>query len=104
MAGLLAVGVLSTGAACAKKNEDKEALIKILLKSAHTSGVFRYSDLTPRSSLNPQTLVQVRGVVEDDFKYKARMTIDSKDVLDEVVNDDALAVRFVDPTFIARFT
>ena len=104
MASALAVGLLTTGAACAKKNESKEALIELVLKSAHTSGVFRYSDQSPRSPLSPARTAQVRGVIEDDFRYKARLTIDSKDILDEVVNDDALAVRFVDPKYIPNFT
>jgi hypothetical protein len=104
VAGLIAVGMLAAGPACAKKNENKEALIKLVLKSAHTSGVFRYSDQSPRSPLSPSKTAQVRGVIEDDFRYKARLTIDSKDVIDEVVNDDALAVRFVDPAYIPNFT
>lgn len=104
IAGLLAVGVLATGPACAKKNEDKLALLKILQRSAHVSGVFRYSDQTPQTPFFKGSLVEVRGVVEDDFKYKARMSVDSKDVVDEVVSDDALAVRFVDPSFIPNYT
>ncbi|HVV37098.1 MAG TPA: hypothetical protein VHC63_10885 [Acidimicrobiales bacterium] len=98
------VGVLATGPACAKKNEDKLSLQNMLERSEHASGVFRYSDQTPRTPLNPGGLAQVRGLIEDDFRYKARLTVDGTDALDEVVNDDALAVRFLDPSFVSKFT
>jgi hypothetical protein len=101
---LVIVGVLATGPACAKKNEEKLNLQKLLQQSAHSSGVFRYSDQTPHSPFNAGSLVQVRGLVEDDFRYKARLTVDGLDALDEVVNDDALAVRFLDPSFVPKFT
>lgn len=101
---LAVVGVLAVGPACAKKNEDKKALQKLLQKSAHQVGVFRYSDQTPSTVLVPGSLAQVRGLIEDDFRYKARLTVDGVDALDEVVNDDALAVRFLDPSFVPKFT
>jgi hypothetical protein len=46
---------------------------------------------------------QVQGLVEDDFRYKARLVRDSAPVVDEVVNDDAIAVRFAQPTSIGAF-
>ncbi|MEY2417482.1 MAG: hypothetical protein QOG90_162 [Actinomycetota bacterium] len=101
---IVLVGVLATGPACAKKNQDKLNLQRMLQTSAHNSGVFRYSDQTAKSPFNPGSLVQVRGLVEDDFRYKARLTVDGLDALDEVVNDDALAVRFLDPSFVPKFT
>jgi hypothetical protein len=45
----------------------------------------------------------VQGLVEDDFRYKARVAYDSTPVVDEVVSDDALAVRFVEPDRLADF-
>jgi hypothetical protein len=104
LAVVLALGVVATGPACAKKNEDKLNLQKLLQSSAHASGVFRYSDQTPKTPFSPGSVVQVRGIVEDDFRYKARLTVDGTDAIDEVVNDDALAVRFLDPSFVTKFT
>ena len=98
------VGVLASGPACAKKNEDKLHLQRLLETSAHEEGVYRYSDTTPRSVFAPGALAQVRGLIEDDFRYKARLTVDGQDALDEVVNDDALAVRFLDPSYVDDFT
>jgi hypothetical protein len=41
--------------------------------------------------------------VEDDFRYKARVAYDGFPVVDEVVSDDALAVRFVEPNRLPDF-
>ncbi len=98
-----ALSVLATGASCAK-NEDKRTLLDTLDKSSHASGVFRYADETPGTPFAKAQSVAVRGLIEDDFRYKARLTVDSVDVLDEVVNDDALAVRFLEPSFVSKFT
>lgn len=103
VAVVAAAGLLVAGGACAK-NEDKLDLIETLDKSSHSSGVFRYSDETPGSPFTKAQSVAVRGLIEDDFRYKARLTVNAVDVLDEVVNDDALAVRFLEPSFIPNFT
>ncbi|MBA2608394.1 MAG: hypothetical protein H0U92_05625 [Actinobacteria bacterium] len=105
VAALLAVAVVATGSACAKRNEDKEYLIKVLDKSAHTSGVFRYNDETPKSRFLPNgSVATVRGLIEDDFRYKARLSVDGGDALDEIVADDSFAVRFLDPAGLPLFT
>jgi hypothetical protein len=98
-----ALSVLATGASCAK-SQDKLNLLDTLDKSSHSSGVFRYTDDTPGSPFAKAQSVAVRGLIEDDFRYKARLSVDGEDVLDEVVNDDALAVRFLDPSYVAKFT
>ena len=46
---------------------------------------------------------QVQGLVEDDFRYKARLLRGSTTVFDEVVNDDAIAVRFADPELLGAY-
>jgi hypothetical protein len=45
----------------------------------------------------PEESAQVKGLVEDDFRYKARVIINSTDAYDEVVSDDTLALRFISP-------
>jgi hypothetical protein len=101
---LAVVGVLAAAPACGQRDEKKLTLTKLLQESAHSAGVFRYSDQTPQTPFGKATLAQVRGLVEDDFRYKARLTVDGADAIDEVVNDDALAVRFLDPSFVEKFT
>jgi hypothetical protein len=46
---------------------------------------------------------QVQGLVEDDFRYKARLRRGSTTVFDEVVNDDAIAVRFAEPDLLGAY-
>ena len=90
---VLAVLVLATAPGCAKKDAEKVALKKVLASSAHRSGVYRYRDETPRGIFGEGQQVGVRGLIEDDFRFKARISLNGNDVIDEVVNDDALAVR-----------
>jgi hypothetical protein len=106
VATVVALGLAVTGPACAKKDADKLNLLRLVQNTGHTAGVYRYVDSTPPSAFvgAEASNVQVRGLIEDDFRYKARLTVDGNDVLDEVVNDDALAVRFLDPTQIPKFT
>jgi hypothetical protein len=104
VAVVVALGLAVSGPACAKKDAQKLKLLRLVQATGHSSGVYRYVDTTPQSILGSASIVQVRGLIEDDFRYKARLTVDGADVLDEVVNDDALAVRFLDPAQIPKFT
>ena len=45
----------------------------------------------------------VEGVVEDDLRYQAKFKADGVDVYEQVVSDDALAVRVFDATKIPGF-
>ncbi len=45
----------------------------------------------------------VDAVIDDGYRYKARVSIDNNAVLEEVVVDDALAVRVLDPSQLGRF-
>lgn len=47
-------------------------------------------------------LITVRGVIVDDQKYRAQMTINGQPWLDEVVVDDAIAIRMLDPQALVR--
>ncbi|HUP87544.1 MAG TPA: hypothetical protein VM143_17965 [Acidimicrobiales bacterium] len=40
---------------------------------------------------------EVQGLVEDDFRFKARVSLNKATAFDEVVQDDLLAVRFLEP-------
>ena len=59
---------------------------------------FRYTVTTPETGA-----FQVQGLIEDDFRYKARLLRGSTPVFDEVVNDDAIAVRFADPELLGAY-
>lgn len=104
MAIALAIAVVAVGPACGTKDDDKLMLKKIVNKSQSVSGTYTYTDDVPASFTGgPQQQVVVQGLVEDDFRFKARLNVNGNIVLEEVVNDDALAVRFVDTTLIPNF-
>jgi hypothetical protein len=78
--------------ACAHSDKQLKKLRDIIHATQHESAQFSYALTTP------DVRTSVRGIMEDDFRYKARVAIDGTDTYDEVVNDDVLAVRFLDPT------
>lgn len=92
----LAVAVLGTSA-CAERDSTEDKVIGFIDATADLSNRFVYAE--ERSG---QKIV-VRGLVEDDFRFKARLSVNDVDVLDEVVNDDALAVRFIDTSALPQF-
>jgi hypothetical protein len=93
---LLAVAV-TLAPACSKQDDQKLELEKIIRRTSPLSHQFVYT----YEALS-QAIV-VRGVIQDDFRYKTRVTLNGKDVIDEVVADDALALRFLDPTLLPNF-
>jgi hypothetical protein len=95
VAAASAVAVLS--GACARRDTDEKKVLGWLDKTADLSNRFVYNE-----SIGGQSVV-VRGLVEDDFRFKARLTVNSADILDEVVSDDAMAVRFLEPSLLPQF-
>jgi hypothetical protein len=91
VAGMLA----SVSAACGKGAKVDRELLDILRRSARDSHSFTYIDNSGGNEVN------VQGVVVDDFRYKARLTIAGKPVLDEIGSDDAVADRLSDPNGFA---
>ncbi|MCI0547348.1 MAG: hypothetical protein L0027_08690, partial [Candidatus Rokubacteria bacterium] len=81
---------------------DAEARVRAALaRTERLSHRFIYSEDFKDEKAPRKTVV--RGLVEDDFRYKARVFVAGREVLDEVVSDDALAVRFAEPARIADF-
>jgi hypothetical protein len=58
---------------------------------------FTYADTVPGKTS------QVQGIVEDDGRYKATLSVNSRPTLDEVVTDDTLVDRFQDPNAVDLF-
>lgn len=95
---LLATAVVAPLGACAKEERHSVELQAALARTRRLSGQFVYEEVT-----NEGQRTTVRGVVEDDFRYSARLEVDGTPVLDEVVADDALADRFNVPDEIPKF-
>lgn len=100
LCGLLVVATLGLSA-CNGATDAEKRLRAALHNTEKLSNTFLYTETVHDTAGDHET--DVRGLVEDDFRYKARVAEDGKPVLDEVVSDDALAVRFLDPTRMGRF-
>lgn len=84
--------------ACSKNKGDSEEVRKYLDDTNLLSHRFVYTETAPGG-----TTTVVQGLIEDDFRYKARLIIGDAPVLDRVVSDDIAAVRFLAPQYLARF-
>jgi hypothetical protein len=102
---LLTAGVLLVAAfgltGCKGANDAEQRVRDALRNTEKLSNTFLYKETV--HDVRGARVTEVRGLVEDDFRYKARVALDGKPVLDEVVSDDALAVRFIEPAEIGRF-
>jgi len=100
LCGLLVAVTLGLSG-CSGATDAEKQLREALRNTEKLSNTFLYTETVHDKTGDHET--DVRGLVEDDFRYKARVAEDGKPVLDEVVSDDALAVRFLDPGAMGRF-
>jgi hypothetical protein len=84
-------------AGCGKSTETEDKLRAALRRTQPLAHRFAYTETAGGRKAS------VQGLVEDDFRYKARVAYGEVPVVDEVVSDDALAVRFLEPTHLADF-
>lgn len=89
------VAVTLTG--CAKEKKGNQEVERAIQATRLEPLRFVYSVSVPTAAF------QVQGLVEDDFRYKARLITDQVPIFDEVVNDDSIAVRFDDPKHLGSF-
>ncbi|HEV7886260.1 MAG TPA: hypothetical protein VGO92_01790, partial [Acidimicrobiales bacterium] len=89
---LIVCAALAVLPACGKRNTDQETLRKIVEHTRRLGAKFEYHDDRPDSK------VEVQGLVEDDFRFKTRVFYDGQPAFDEVVSDDVLAMRVLDPS------
>jgi len=83
---------------CGEEDTGLQAVRDALDATRSLPNRFVYTVSTPEDGA-----FQVRGLVEDDFRYKARLLRGSTTVFDEVVSDDAIAVRFADPELLGAY-
>ena len=100
LTGLLVVTAFGLSG-CKGATDAEKRLREALRNTEKLSNTFLYTETVADKAGSHET--DVRGLVEDDFRYKARVAADGKPLLDEVVSDDAIAVRFLDPGGIGRF-
>ena len=94
---LLVVGLLAAG--CSKKDQDDEKVVEAIDNTTPAARRFVY-----RTNEGFRD-VEVRGLVEDDFRYKLQLFVDGKDepAIEQVVVDDAVAIRFLDPSLVDAY-
>lgn len=91
----LAGGML---AACGNpKQQTEDKLLAAIAATEKQARKYTYTDTDVRG-----VRTQVEGVVEDDFRHKERLTIGSEVAADEVVSDDALAMRVTSDAALAQ--
>jgi hypothetical protein len=93
----LVMAMAAGSSACSRRDTEEKKLLGLIDNTAKLSNRYVYQEAVAGQS------VTVRGLVEDDFRFKARLTLNDKDILDEVVADDALAVRFLEPSVLPQF-
>jgi hypothetical protein len=87
---------------CSSEAKTTEKTLRAALgKTEHLAHRFVYRETFASKVEKRET--EVQGLVEDDLRYKARLSVGGVAVLDEAVSDDALAVRLIQPTALAEF-
>ena len=95
-AAVVVLAMVST-AGCSKKDNDSEKVRGFIDATDHLARRYVYTETTGERT------VVVQGIVEDDFRYKTKVLQDGADVLEAVVSDDSVAVRFLDPAKLAEW-
>lgn len=120
LAAVLLAAPLLTG--CGEPEDDEDRLLAAISRTDQLAYNFVYEDKRPDPGAVPDIVLQgggqeqviesgpqvfadsrVQGVVEDDFRFKAQLSLSGRPVVEKVVADDAVAVRFVDPSELNRF-
>jgi hypothetical protein len=95
------VGALGLTGCSSEATTTEKRLRAALRATEHLSHRFVYRETFVSEDGRRET--EVQGLVEDDLRYKARVSVGGVAVLDEVVSDDALAVRLIQPSALADF-
>lgn len=87
---ILTAGCL-LGAACTGASDDAEELRQIAETSRTEPRTFMFVEASEERSY------EIRGELDDDLRYRMTLTFEGEGLLEQVVSDDALAVRLLDP-------
>lgn len=94
---VVVVVALVSASGCSKKDNDSEKVRGFIDATDHLARRYVYTETTDERT------VVVQGIIEDDFRYKTKVIQDGADVLEAVVSDDSVAVRFLDPEKLAAW-
>lgn len=121
-AALLAVLVIAPLlSACGEPEDDEDRVLAAISRTDRLAYNFVYEDTRPVPGTQDVAFQQagqevvveggpqifgdslVQGVVEDDFRFKAQLSLDDQPTLEKVVHDDAVAVRLLKPDDLELF-
>jgi len=102
VAVLVALAVV-TLPACGERRDDRDRVLDYLRATQRLAARYVYVDERFDNVITGARgrKTEVQGLREDDFKFKARVLFNGDDGFDEVVADDTLAMRFLDPATLA---
>lgn len=86
--------LLASGTACQRERRVRELVLGYLAKTESLSHTINYSESVKGDKF------EVKGQVEDAFRYQTLIRKSRVDVLEHVVDDDTVAVRVMDPSAI----
>lgn len=92
---LTALALLASG--CAKNEDDSEEVRDLV--DATSPNAFRFIYEVEQDG----RAYRVQGLIEDDLRYKVQLSVDGRPALEQVVVDDAVAVRFLAPGLVDSF-
>jgi hypothetical protein len=93
-----AVLVGLVGSACSRTENDKEKVLDAIAETTPHSFRLDWTLTTNGKSVN------VRGIIQDDFRYKLQLSLDGEAAAEQVVVDDGVALRFLDGDLVDLFT
>lgn len=88
---------------CGERDERTDEVRRYIRNTRSDIGKFAYLSEQPANPIanQPELTIGVQGLVEDDFRFKAKVLGNEEEVFEQVVYDDALAVRFLQPEFMS---
>jgi hypothetical protein len=96
---VLALVTMLAGGACEKRDQDAKKVIHAIDATSPLEHRFVY-----RVESRSAGKLRVQGIVVDDFRYKLQLSLNDTPAIEEIVDDDAVAVRFLDAGLVDGFT
>jgi hypothetical protein len=97
---LLAVILAATLGACGDREDARDEVLEAVRRTERLSYRYAYEEKRPATQFpNPSqaSSVTVQGLVEDHFRFKAQVAFNGAAGWEQVVSDDSLAIRFLEP-------
>ena len=88
---MLVASLAGVSGACGERTDDRDDLLAAVRRTSASPLTFAFREDAAGGVLS------VEGLVEDDFRYAGRLSLDGKALYEQVVADDALGLRMLAP-------